>query len=850
MNKKLLFAAMSLAALTACTNDDFEKQQIVAEESSPIQFEVINDAFTKASMDGNKIKWSATDGDQFTLYHGGAAAKAVTGFENATYTASEEEGKAVLKTPSMIKEGRAIMVWPVDSNFRITPATPNISIKIPAELDNVEKNIPYVSDQFNIAAYNKLAPYNTAGLNRAYPVFMRPMASQINLIADYAGTDATLATLYGGDDPIAEIVPTTVDLLSTEDGSGDNFTTQINLAFATPSGTIATQWATVANNAWESVTGFGAVSGDNFKLTTKVIENKKTCKFLILPQAAALGAGVTDGGIVVNTNYGKVVVANKADADNHKSEYTPGEIADAWYRYVEDPTKPSANIHASENVPAAKETSGEGVGKYKVTSEPKVGMAQTIDVLSTYTATSGVVKGEPVGAAAKRYVKVLLTHLDMSGLHLDTDKELYDAVRVWDKMGLSSVTVYLDGKGTGKQFTMSQKTIEKINAINAAATGGRYFHVQPCNAEEVCNEIVITGGGTIQDLTFIVKNGTKQADVVLQTGFNWKWDGSIKVDGAGNTGIKTIINRGTLENGENNVLNTVLDDGIPYTPTNIKFKNDFSGKWNITAGRIRVQNEVENFGTVTISKGAQYLEDGASFAAAAKFTNNAKTLEKRFNGGSEKIGKVINYGVFATIGGGEIDNYSLIEHKDKDAKTYITHNQKGGNFANNFAANTNMMGRINLPFDNKDEDNISISAVTNFTLMEGFVSVTITADNAPSTSLSVSAVGDFVNSLIVNGGIDEIADLPGQIKYVEVDTDHEIAWNLSATATYAGLTILSDVNIKLGTTVNAAVTYLGAKDGKNADMYVGGNFNKAGTDWDGYYGDTSGNVAEHYITFK
>jgi hypothetical protein len=130
--------------------------------------------------------------------------------------------------------------------------------------------------------------------------------------------------------------------------------------------------------------------------------------------------------------------------------------------------------------------------------------------------------------------------------------------------------------------------------------------------------------------------------------------------------------------------------------------------------------------------------------------------------------------------------------------------------------------------------------------MEGFVSVTITADNAPSSSLSFSAVGEFVNYLIVNGGIEEIADLPGQIKYVEVDTDKELAWNLVVTpvANYDGLIVLSDVNIKLGTTVNATVTYLGA------EMYVGGTFNKADTDWDGYYGVTSTRVAEHYITFK
>lgn len=56
MNKKLLFGIMSLAALAACTNDDFENQGAVAEQTSPIQFELINgnDASMRASWSTKK----------------------------------------------------------------------------------------------------------------------------------------------------------------------------------------------------------------------------------------------------------------------------------------------------------------------------------------------------------------------------------------------------------------------------------------------------------------------------------------------------------------------------------------------------------------------------------------------------------------------------------------------------------------------------------------------------------------------------------------------------------------------------------------------------------------------------
>jgi len=150
MNKKLLFSVMSLAALAACTNDDFEGQQQIAEATSPIQFEVINNSEgMRASMDGNTIVWSATAGDLFTLYHGNITA---AGYQNATYTASEEEGAAVLTTPSMIKAGKAIMVWPVDTTFANDGSAAGVNISIPAEQKNIENNIPYVSDVINITA--------------------------------------------------------------------------------------------------------------------------------------------------------------------------------------------------------------------------------------------------------------------------------------------------------------------------------------------------------------------------------------------------------------------------------------------------------------------------------------------------------------------------------------------------------------------------------------------------------------------------------------------------------------------------------------------------------------------------
>ena len=876
MNKKLLFAALSLAALTACTTDEFESQQKVAENVSPIQFELINsDAETRAYMDGNTVKFSANDGDLFTLYHGATTPGAVTGYQNATYKAEAEDGKsAALTTPSMILPGSAIMVWPADTTFRIK-SSDNLTLTIPAEQSkDVENNIPYVSDLVAIADEtdwdNPTAAYNNAGYNRTYPIYMRPMASQLNLIADYAGTDATLATLTD----IDPIKVTSVELLTTPGGGGStNFTTRIPVTFTAKTSADNTRWnGKVANNAWSHVTGVNrdGATATSDHLSTKCLTGNESSKFLILPQPT-LTTGIADPGIVVNTIYGKVVIGNPTGANHHATQYTADEYATAWYRYLPSDQKLAA-VTAEENASAAAASAN---GLYKtVALNPGLGMQQTINYMGAYVAKSSVpvVETEPIGVALTRYVEVRLNHLDMSDLHIKTDKQLIDAAKVWAKMGLTGVTVYLDGDATTGVFEISQTTIAKINEINTGKALAAQFRVKPCNtAGETCTDIVITGGGAIQNLDFIVKgDASNEANVVLKAGENWKWatkavdsKKAVTVDATA-TGVKSIINKGTLVSDATATIAIYDNASTPAQVSAIPFVN--VGTWNITNGDLTVQFDVTNFGTVNIKKGAEYHQDIIG-ANKTTFTNEATTLPKRFlAAGAEMIGLVNNAGVFAVTGNttvkGVINNYGLIEHGvypneayNADAKTYITANQTLS--ANGFSADAsfstafnsatsgagNKIGRINLPYSNKEEDNISISAA----LSSGFVSVTV--DGEVSGNLNAATVGDKVNYVIINSGVTTITEMSDKIKYIEFNDKNgtEIAWQTGTSAspksaTYEGLIVLSPVNIKLYTniTVNKA-TYLGAK------MYVGGGF--TGGSWTGYYGDTSSKVTANYITY-
>lgn len=891
MNKKLLFAALSLAAFTACTDDSFESQKQLAEEAIPVEFELINGDATRAHMDeenGTAVIWSSDDKDLFTLYFGNqdgfgdqAAGPWTTGYDNATYQAVSDGQTAGLATPTMIKPGAAIMVWPSDTTFRITTDRP-LSLVIPAEQNDIVNNLPYTSDLINIQPYiinqgeaterpSTAADPNRAGYNRKYPVYMRAMGSQLNLKPNYEGQDKIDELTSLEEDPIDPITIDNIQLI-TADGGDTEFTTEVPLTFANAN--AAWDLAHHPERAWMKVTTMdydNAIATTDMLTSTCFDADRGICKFLFLPQPImeTEGEGVEDAAIIVNTYYGQVVVAD----DNHGGLYgtTPGkpeELQNAWYRFATANTQADAEalLEDGETLGAKQAADAvDGAGKWMIKSAPEFGMKQTINWFTNHKGT-GTVLNEPNGGATTRYLNVNLAYLDMSNLHIKTDKQLRDVVRVWQKLGLLSVTVYLDGDANGV-FKTTQKTIETINAMNAQAAAGKVFTVTPCNKDgEVCNQILVTESSElpeIQNMTFIVvKDGdanSHKADVVLNAGESWKWDGTVMVAPDATTGINQIINKGTMANRVDQTLNILSATTPAIVSSNITFVND--GVWTIAAGKeVKVQNAVINNGTLNIGKEAQYLQDGANLGAQSIFTNEATSLPTDF-GGTGEFGKVNNKGVFAVIGIGKINNYGLIEHANKNAKTYITTNQTpGADFTlpfSNVENEENKIGRINLPYSNKDEDNISVKAA----LEEGFVSVTI--DGEVTGQLNNTSLGNKVNYVIIKSGVTEIANLnpennPQQVKYLEINkTDRkEIAWTVETNTEFTGLMVLSDVNIKIFTQVTAAVTYLKS----NSKMYVGGVFNRyavgegqdaiAATDWAGYYGNTEGNVGTNYITFE
>jgi len=363
--------------------------------------------------------------------------------------------------------------------------------------------------------------------------------------------------------------------------------------------------------------------------------------------------------------------------------------------------------------------------------------------------------------------------------------------------------------------------------------------------------------------------------VALNAGESWNFKDNVVIVDPAN--VATITNRGTMTNAATATLK-ILDTTTPNPdPVGITFVN--KGTWTIGDGTnnvdVNVQFDVTNLGTVNISKDAEYHQDGTG----NDFTNDAVTLPERFvlNDPSiaaatkaafvEKIGLINNSGVLACVNGGTINNYGLIEHKElqnTSAKTYITSNMSliadgftaDATFASPFNPATslagNKIGRINLPYDNRNEVNVSIAGGV---AAQGFVSVTVSSTSgAPSggkLKLKASDLGEYVNYCRIEGAVKEISEVDNKIKYVEFDAGTtEIMWNV-ATAAVDGMVAFSPVNVKRNCIVEVDKSvYLAAK------MYVGGHvYNKGTTNTinntkcTGYFGDTKNNFATMYLTY-
>lgn len=786
MKKHLFVAALATMAVAACTQEDFESTSQSAGQVSPIKFTVTADmdAQTKAEFN-NKYAVLFKTGDQMSLFHGiGTTPIAnINSFtpsyvEDAIYKATgDEEGGLTFTTHSMVKPGAAIMVYPCDTTFQYL-TDKGLYVTIPTEQtkENVLGRIPLMSELLTIPEWEAYNPEtgagsSTAGYGRDYNISLKQVATVFELSTNYGVSNAY--SIIKGLEDNGEIAPITIDKVTIESslkfnnkalvkyeekatGQGDNWPTETADGFAWSH--VSNVWTKADKNkevtqvASLSSKFIGEVSGDEMGKVN----------FILLPQENAEGAAVSTltGKITVNTYYGQVAYDESKKIGGRNIMY-----------------KNDWEVENYLNVAA--------------------GLNNVIGFTTMTKKTSGSkFYNEPVGALVRRILDVDLYDLDMSKVHIKTDEQLQDILKVYDALNFDTkysaanpLVLTVDGDKVDHKFRMSMESVRTLQSENYKA-----IRINPCNeAGEVCNSIVLyhdAESDVVPSIQFVVN---KAISIVLDGEDNWTWE-----NGRGYSYISTLINEGTLnfDNGD-----VVLDaDGY----NDISILNN--GRINVS-GLVKQQCSLNNFGTINIAEGAEYRADGK--VSDVEITNDATS--------ATTLGTIYNSGIFATTNGGTINNYGYIENMlgTSGNMTYVTTNSTtDASFNEKWDASTNKIGTIKLKTAG---DNISVSNTTN----QGFIQYEYTG-----TDYVTPEVCKY-NYLIVKDDITFSAEAT-EVMYLEIQnsskTDMPVLTNPSAERflNLTGFILKGYANLKENNKLVAEAAYI------EGALYYGGLFCQSG----------------------
>lgn len=740
MKKHLFMAALVTTAMVACTQEDFESTNASSGQVSPISFTVTTDmdAQTRAEfLDSYAIHFER--GDQMSLFHGIGKTPiteidkfAPSYVENAIYKANEDNGEDGLTftTHSMVKPGAAIMVYPCDTTFQYLNDK-GLYVTIPTEQskENILGRIPLMSELLTIPEWKEFDSETgegstTAGYGRDYPITLKQVATVFTLNTNYGVSDAygIIKTLENN----GEIAPITIDKVTIE--SSANFNSKALVKYGDKTGDQGSNWPETTDDGfeWTHVSNVWTAAGNSNEVKTvsslsstfigDVSENEMgKVEFLLLPQEAVADNDVANltGKIAVDTYYGQVSYDEDAKIDGKNIMYKDGWDEEEYL-----------NVAAGLNE----------VVSY--TTKTKTGSGSTF-------------YSEPVGVHVTRVLDVNLYDLDMSKVHIKTDKQLQDILKVYDALGfdekyseINPLVLTVDGDKENQEFRMS---MESVRLLQSEAY--RNIRIQPCQTSgEVCSEIVLYHDAetdVVPSIKFVTRNAVS---LVLDKENNWTWENGVEY-----SYINTLINEGTLnlDNGDE-----VLDsDGNQ----DISVLNE--GTINVS-GLVRQQCSLNNFGTINIAEGAEYRADGSGVV----ITNNATS--------AIALGLIYNSGILATSNEGAINNYGYIENMlgTTGNMTYVTTNATGGASFSNIWSESNKIGTIRLKTAG---DNISVSNATN----QGFIQYVYTGTNYETPEVCK------YNYLIVTDDITFSAEAK-EVMYLEIQntskTDMPVVTNPQA----------------------------------------------------------------------
>ena len=441
MKSKVLFSALLGGfVLASCTADETLVSAPSSQES-PIKFSVSleNDALTKAEVtSGMKVNFEA--GDLMSLFHGiSTPATALTGYQNAIYEGSAQDGQAFeFTTKSMVLEGGAIMVYPADTTFA-NKGTAAPVITIPTEQNAKTKELtPHMSEVLNIGVYNEDSNEGTAGYGKYYGIVLKRVGTTFKLTADLENTEAI------NNLDVEPLKVTSMELNAEDASSNGVFTTAI---FVKNSATPVTSAIKADYPIWNTqstvdlTTAPTGVTANAATLTTTDLTDNAAV-FTLLPTMT--GKTATEASVVVKTNYGKVTLNKNAEV------WTESGAADA---------KVLDGINSVLN-----------------------------NTLRTAGAES-VFAGQKVAGYGQRGIKVDVEDLDMDGLHITDENHLMDALTVYDAIANEAdVTWILDGNEDG-EFVMNAEAAAAYEARVADEDNNISFKRNRTDADKTCDVV-------------------------------------------------------------------------------------------------------------------------------------------------------------------------------------------------------------------------------------------------------------------------------------------------------------------------------------------------------------------------
>ena len=820
--KKILYFALALPLLFACSSEDFTEQEVISNDQFA-GIEKVDATFTMAEgttrFDGGV--WNTEEGDLwgFAWLGDGDIIKPndATNGGKAFQNHNLIQTSGIFTPQTSIYVGKYYIYRPYDKTT-VTPQAINFKSLEEQPLaegfasstqawKDLAKTAINIGDKWTdvtaagwVDASGKT--WDKAGIKQSYKLYAALFSNQTGLDLTYEKNNPTFGAakrVQGATDidytyaagtavGAADIYEVTVDL----DGSAKSFTYAPK---AEPNG------AAHSGTYWADKSNLGA--GQGFTFTDDVITltpadatnglstgdngSKAWFWFNSLPVTAGDGALGTVVQTVLTTSYGNVTVNSTVGACAYAFEQPDGAAATAPKEWI----------------------------KFAVaTDQTKTPKEWDIATHNTFVNQYGNHKG-------KFALNVDFSTGVMNNMHIKSDAHLQKLLKYYIASGKNEVvTLNLDQAGTGANnvFKISKLSIALLQTINA---GGVKVLVQACGTHGTPKIIVTQEGQAalnlasateVPDLANVFSTPT---DIYLSKDYDWTWSGNYGVNDNGtdplpvDANVTSIINEGTVS-----TKLTVNAKNIQLSVAGKTLQNAKGATMNITKVTT-VKTALTNLGTINV--GAADNTAAELRAYGANITNDATSLTA--------YGTINNYGVVGVTAGtsGHFYNYGLIDMKQSEAITLLTANQDGGNF-NAQWANNNKMGTVVLPANNPTAL-VSVSNATD----QGFIKYDMRKETPTAITYATPAGNVKYNTIIVNGDITFTAE-ETEIQYIEFDGTRTQVINPSGSNK---LTQLKGIYVHSGKSIIIEKTNIincsqGAYLGSGATVYRGGLFQKGG----------------------